>query len=190
MTTEVEQVQATKRCSRCFSEKSVNEFYLSTHSKDGRQVKCKACEANYRIANKEAIKARKSAYHVSNREIVLEKLKQYRSKNADRNREREKARYVQIKSDPEKYAKYRNVTRISTKAWRLRYPDHAKAHSRVLWAIKSGKIVRPNECSNCGNQCKPDAHHDSYDESQWLVVRWMCKPCHRAHHRKYPDQPK
>ncbi len=57
-------------------------------------MKCKACEVNYRIANKEAIKARKAAYHISNREVVLEKLRQYRAKNAKRNREREKARYV------------------------------------------------------------------------------------------------
>jgi len=153
MTTEVEQVQATKRCSRCFLEKTINEFYLSTRAKDGRQVKCNACEANYRIANKEAIKSRKAAYHILNREIVLEKLRQYRSKNAKRNREREKARYIQIKLDPEKYAKYREITRISKKTSNLR-------------------------------------HHDSYHESQWLVVRWLCKTCHRSHHRKYPDQTK
>lgn len=187
MTSSVETRCATKVCSKCFEEKLINEFYLSRGSKDGLQPKCKSCEAKYRVANKEAIKARKAAYHIANRKVVLEKLRQYRSKNAKRNREREKARYAQIKLDPEKYSKYRRITRTSTKALRLLHPDHAKAHSKVQVAIKSGKIVRPSECSKCGNQCKPDAHHDSYEESQWLVVRWLCKPCHRAHHRKYQD---
>lgn len=190
MTSEIQSGQQTKRCSKCSLEKTFDEFYLSTRSKDGRQVKCKACEVNYRIANKEAIKARKAAYHISNREVVLEKLRQYRAKNAKRNREREKARYVEIKSDPQKYAKYRKTTRISKKASNLRHPDHVKAHSAVLCAIRSGKMARPNQCSNCGNQCKPEAHHDNYEKSQWLVVRWLCQPCHRSHHRKYPDQPK
>lgn len=190
MTSEIQSSQQTKRCSKCFLEKTFNEFNLSTKSKDGRQVKCRVCEANYRIANREIIKVRKAAYHISNRKTVLERLKQYRSKNAKRNREREKARYVQIKSDPEKYAKYRETTRISKKASNLRHPDRVKAHSKVMCAIRSGSMVRPNQCSFCGCECKPEAHHDSYDKSQWLVVRWLCKPCHRSHHRKYPDQPK
>jgi hypothetical protein len=187
MTTEVEQ---EKRCSKCFSEQSVNEFYPSKYTKDGRQGKCKACEAKYRLVNQTAIKLRKAAYHVSNREKVLKRLEKYRSKNANRNREREKARYVQIKLDPEKYAKYRSVTRNATKASRLRNPTHVKANSKVRTAIRFGKIVRPTECSSCGCQCKPEAHHDSYEKSQWLIVRWLCKPCHCAHHRKYPDLPK
>ena len=172
MTTEV---QATKRCSKCFSEQSVNEFYPSKYTKDGRRAKCKACEVKYRLANQTSIKLR---------------LEKYRSKNANRNREREKARYAQIKLDPEKYAKLQAERRRGLKTWRLRNPTHVKANSKVSTAIHLGKIVRPNECSKCGDQCKPEAHHDSYEKSQWLVVRWLCKSCHAAHHRKYPDSPK
>jgi hypothetical protein len=186
MTTEV---QATKRCSKCFSEQSVNEFYPSKYTKEGRQAKCKACEVKYRLANKTSIKLRKAKYHILNREKVLKKLEKYRSKNANRNREREKVRYVQIKLDPEKYAKLQSRRRIQ-KTLRLRNPTHIKANSKVSTAVRFGKIVRPNECSNCGCQCKPEAHHDSYEKSQWLVVRWLCKSCHAAHHRKYPDLPK
>ena len=183
------EVQATKRCSKCFSEQSVNEFYPSKYTKEGRQSKCKACEVKYRLANQTSIKLRKAKYHVSNREKVLKRLEKYRSKNANRNREREKARYVQIKLDPEKYAKLQSRRRIQ-KTLRLRNPTHVKANSKVSTAVRFGKIVRPNECSNCGCQCKPEAHHDSYEKSQWLVVRWLCKSCHAAHHRKYPDSPK
>jgi len=186
MTTQTEQVEATKRCSKCVSEKLLEEFNLSSRSKDGRQVKCKQCEANYRIANRDRIKQRKAKYHISNRDTVLKRLKEYRSKNAARNREREKSRYEKIKLDPEKYSKYRTATMNGRRKSRLLYPSHTKANSKVLSAIRSGKIIRPNLCSSCGRQCKPEAHHDSYDESQWLVVRWLCRKCHCEHHRKYP----
>ena len=187
MTTEV---QATKRCSKCFYEQSVNEFYPNKYTKDGRRAKCKACEVKYCLANQTSIKLRQAKYYVINREKVLEKSEKYRSNNAKRTRERNNATYAQIKLDPEKYAKLQAERRRNLKTWRLRNPTHVKANSEVRTAIHLGKIVRPNECSNCGCQCKPEAHHDSYEKSQWLVVRWLCKSCHATHHRKYPDLPK
>lgn len=36
-----------KKCSQCFQEKPVTEFHISSKSKDGRQVKCKPCMAQY-----------------------------------------------------------------------------------------------------------------------------------------------
>ena len=172
MTTDV---QATKRCSKCFSEQSVNEFYPNKYTKDGRRAKCKACEVKYCLANQTSIKLRQA---------------KYRSNNAKRTRERKNATYAQIKLDPEKYAKLQAERRRGLKTWRLRNPTHVKANSKVRTAVRFGKIVRPNECSKCGCQCKAEAHHDSYEKSQWLVVRWLCKSCHAAHHRKYPDSPK
>jgi len=183
MTTEVEK---EKRCSKCFFVKPISEFSIITRAKDGRQVKCKACEVKYRLANKQVIKIRKAAYYISNREKVLKNSKNYRSKNVDTIRESEKAKYSQIKLDPEKYAKLRIRAKRNQNTSRLRYPTHIKANSKVRTAIRFGKIVRPNECSSCGFQCKPEAHHDSYEKSQWLVVRWLCKSCHCAYHRKYP----
>jgi hypothetical protein len=55
-----------------------------------------------------------------------------------------------------------------------------------MLALKSGKLVRPQSCSACMKTCVPEAHHESYDQDKRLDVRWLCKQCHEAHHRKYP----
>lgn len=61
-----------------------------------------------------------------------------------------------------------------------RYP--AKVRCRVLLhrLVRSGKIIPPKECSKCGKECKPHAHHKDY--SKPTDVEWLCKPCHRAKH--------
>lgn len=58
--------------------------------------------------------------------------------------------------------------------------DHYKARSAVSYAIKSGKLIRPDRCSNpeCNKLCEPEAHHDSYLKKHWLDVIFLCKDCH------------
>jgi len=60
MTTEVEQVQATKWCSRCFFEKPINEFSLNNGKKDGHQTYCKLCKSildkDYKTKNADKLK--------------------------------------------------------------------------------------------------------------------------------------
>jgi len=150
----------TKVCCKCKTEKPVDLFSRSKNQKEGRHPYCKKCKSNY---------------YFKNAALIVQK---YRIKSLEY--------YQKIKSDPEKYAKLRISARKRLNAFKLRHPMRVKANSKVLGAILSGKIVRPNECSSCGCQCKPEAHHDSYEKSQWLVVRWLCRPCHCAYHRKYP----
>lgn len=67
------------------------------------------------------------------------------------------------------------------KQWRARYPKKYKAHSKVNWALKSGKLKRKNNCDECG--VSPTvAHHDDY--SKPLSVRWLCQGCHKRWHSK------
>lgn len=62
--------------------------------------------------------------------------------------------------------------------WRAKYPEKHRAHSAVQYALKTGKLKRPDCCSKCGVKCKPQAHHPDY--SKPLEVVWLCrKPCHR-----------
>lgn len=60
-----------------------------------------------------------------------------------------------------------------------RSPDKAKrrAHSRVYYAISTGKLFRPSNCQSCGSDAsKPEAHHTDY--SKPLAVTWLCPACH------------
>jgi hypothetical protein len=61
-----------------------------------------------------------------------------------------------------------------------------RAQVRVMSAIRSGILIRPGVCSECGKRPDPpvgyslpqiiEAHHDNYDEP--LKVRWLCARCH------------
>lgn len=58
----------------------------------------------------------------------------------------------------------------------------AKKRVQVLTAaaIKRGRLVRPETCSQCGIAGKAHAHHDNYRKP--YDVRWLCQPCHNRHH--------
>lgn len=59
----------TKTCTRCKTEKPVDEFNLSRGAKDGRQSWCKQCRQEHREANREA----KAAYDRARYEADPEK---------------------------------------------------------------------------------------------------------------------
>jgi len=109
--------------------------------------------------------------------------------------ERDKKEYWKLKSDPAKYAVYlarKRRERAKKKAyeterkrkWRLANPDHAqrirKANHAVERAIDTGKLVRPETCSECGNRGDIEAHHHKgYAPEHWLDIVWLCVFCHR-----------
>lgn len=53
-------------------------------------------------------------------------------------------------------------------------------------AIRTGELVRPANCSECGTDCKPHGHHEDYEKP--LEVVWLCKPCHTNRHRTWPNR--
>jgi hypothetical protein len=59
-------------------------------------------------------------------------------------------------------------------------PERKRARKQCAYAIKTGKLIR-QPCEQCGKP-KSEAHHDDY--SKPLDVRWLCRPCHGAVHRK------
>jgi hypothetical protein len=56
-------------------------------------------------------------------------------------------------------------------------PLKYKAHNAVSNALRDGRLFRPSNCSVCGIQCKPHAHHEDYNKP--LDVIWVCARCHR-----------
>lgn len=70
--------------------------------------------------------------------------------------------------------------------YRDKYPERRLAHSRVNWAIRTGRLER-KPCERCGN-AESHAHHDDYAKP--LDVRWLCSACHEdEHHGPRPPRP-
>lgn len=58
-------------------------------------------------------------------------------------------------------------------------PEKRIAHTMVWHAVRNGTLT-PKPCESCGAS-PAQAHHDDY--SRPLDVRWLCPPCHAAHHK-------
>jgi len=64
-------------------------------------------------------------------------------------------------------------------AWIKRNPQKRAAHIATNNAIRDGRLIR-GPCEVCGDT-KVTAHHDDYNKP--LIVRWLCRKCHAAHHK-------
>ena len=108
------------------------------------------------------------------------KIDYYRAYDAKRFQEQPHRRAAN-----EAYAKSERGKALSIqvkKKWQANNQVKRSAHIRLGNAVKSGKIVKPDACSVCGNtQRRIHGHH--YDYSKPLDVIWVCPPCHREFHR-------
>lgn len=73
---------------------------------------------------------------------------------------------------------------IEKEASEYRRIMQGRAIRAVGKAIRDGILIRPDHCSNplCNCVCKPEGHHWSYEEENWLDVIWTCGSCHRLIH--------
>ena len=84
------------------------------------------------------------------------------------------------------YSKTPNGIKAGNKA-KLAYTERnmiKKAASGVVCnAVRDGRLLKPDECSNCGNKPKRlHGHHDDY--AYPMTVRWLCAGCHTVWHKK------
>ena len=141
----------------------LTEFYRHPKSKDGYLGKCKACQ------RENAKNARLS--------------RRAKDLNADRKYERERARNPKRKAYRLRYAQSaegRERLREGKARWIERNKVKRAAHISVGTALRAGTLIR-KPCEVCGAE-GTQAHHDDY--SKPLDVRWLCPPCHSAHHVK------
>lgn len=94
---------------------------------------------------------------------------------------------LENKGDIKKYNKeYYEQNREKLWAWHKKYkkdnPKIVIAHSIIRTLIASGKITRPDKCSNCSKKCKLEGHHPDYDKPAEVV--WLCPSCHKYLHKK------
>ena len=63
--------------------------------------------------------------------------------------------------------------------WRKKNPKAYWAHGATRSALKRG-LIQKEPCQNCGER-ESEAHHPDYERP--LLVWWLCRACHKAHHR-------
>jgi hypothetical protein len=142
-----------KTCKSCEIEKQESDFYTNNN-------KCKPC-----------ITARVRA----NRRDNLEYYTNY-DKHRAMQPHRVAARHQYQQTDAGKAA----VLRAKDK-WLEINPTKRATHNLVNNAVKSGKLIKPENCEQCA--CfsqRLHGHHDDY--SKPLDVRWLCALCHNAWH--------
>lgn len=176
-----------KRCSTCSSEKPLECFSKYSALKDGLRPNCKECCKEYYLKNRQKILKTKAQARLSNPQKFKNRWSSYYSTHAQQLRKRGIERYWKIKKDKNLYAEHLKKSAISVKKSTDRYPLRKKARNAARYAVATGGLIRPDSCAVCGKRCTPQAHHDSYEESQWLNVKWMCRSCHSEHHRKHND---
>lgn len=73
----------------------------------------------------------------------------------------------------------KNYIELSIK-WQKNNPEKCSSKNKLQYAIKVGKISRPDKCDVCKIECKPHGHHIDYDKA--LAVVWLCGSCHKRVH--------
>lgn len=151
-----------KSCFKCGCEKPLSEFYKHAQMADGYLNKCKECtkrdvSKNYRDN--------------------IDYYKEYERKRSSMPH-RVMAREEYAKSDAGKAA-----GNACKERWSRRNPIKRMASIIVGNAVRDGKIIKPDSCSECGSYPKRlHGHHDDYAFP--LVVRWLCPGCHNKWHKE------
>jgi hypothetical protein len=146
-----------KLCKACRQEKPLDDFSPHPSTADRLQPKCKPCRASH------------------SREARRRDRRHYRRKG----REHQRTSYERHAEEKRQARRDRYNTASETarrQAERAAHPEKFRAREALRYAIRRGRIVRPDRCDSCGTACKPEAHHPDY--SRPLEVEWLCSTCH------------
>ena len=159
-----------KTCRKCEAHKPQSEYYPHRlickrcctaasgawgRTKEGRASR-KRAKAKYRATTNGAVKDK--AY----RESSAGRLAQKRGKKAFAER-------------------HPGIYKIYKERYYEKYPEKRAAKEALRAAVRYGKIEKPNNCQECGQEALIHGHHTDY--SKPLDVAWLCQTCHvRAHH--------
>ena len=171
-------------CRRCKIEKDDSDFGKLKCSKDGINPRCKKCccesvkKSKPSLAAIEKKKKYVAEWQKQNREKRLQQSRDWYERNLD------KARKMSLEATKKYYSTENGKRKRREKAdkWAKENPDKYLTQRRFKDAIRYGKIIRPNNCENCGVECIPHGHHEDY--SKPYDVKWLCEICHVYIHHK------
>lgn len=156
----------------------------------------------------EVAKARRKTYYAEHRAGAIQRAKEWRLANPEAYRANMKAAYDRRKGDaeflekrrqwtlawraanPSKPIEYRNRDDVkaanyeATRAFQEKHPEQSRASKKLCYAVKTGKLTRPDKCENCGGGGPIEGAHHDYERP--LDVRWLCRSCHRSWDKREP----
>ncbi len=197
-----------KKCRKCEENKELSEFHNWKQGKDGLSHYCKCCvcedRKRYLKENGDRIRKRRKEIKKSDPERFRKSAHDDYQKHAESRKAKKKIycdknratiNEKQRKRNLENRAKINEKGRLFWKSesgrsygneyyHRVKERDDAKikARNKLRYAVKTGKVVKPDICEKCFEKCAPEAHHEDY--SQALIVIWVCAYCHKKLHRE------
>jgi len=80
------------------------------------------------------------------------------------------------------------LAKPETKVYRSQYmrdyrksdPARKDAHQKLTYAVKRGRVTKPDYCQQCGEKGWLHGHHPDYSEP--FNVQWLCVSCHKSVH--------
>lgn len=155
-----------KYCSKCKTEKSLEEFPNDRSRKDGKFPYCKSCNRKnarkHYEGNRAGCQKRARDRYYADHEKALAKRAAYRKRNRSR-----------LSSAQTQYAQDGKCD-----------PDKQRARWKLQRAVRTGKVQKPKNCESCGVEVEKDkmaGHHEDYGRP--LDVHWLCPRCHGKHRR-------
>jgi len=102
--------------------------------------------------------------------------------NEQRRRDKERLRPIKLKWQKEWRKNNPEKAKISDKKKSDKYRIKSRIVSKVQWAVKTGKLIKPEKCECCErNHKRIEGHHMDYDKP--FEVIWLCRICHVYTHR-------
>ena len=153
---------------------------MSPEERKRRNVEC---TRRFRAANREHVNAQARGYYAKDPEKAKAVAAKWRAANPEEARRRSNESGAKWRENHRELA--RRLNREYNLRRRTESPEKYKAGYMVRNAIVQGVLRKPDECSTCGEEYPPleiHAHHEDYDRP--LDVIWLCRPCHKALHRK------
>lgn len=136
-----------KWCGRCGQIKSMDEFYRSSHTKDGLQTKCALCSVatmrEWQIANPEKARANSREWARSHPEYTVSRNRIWRERNPN---------YSSLNSRAWRLANL-EYARAREKAWAQAHPEQRKA-AMLEWQRANRSKVRAT--NNAWQRAHPD----------------------------------
>lgn len=105
----------------------------------------------------------------------------YRCKICERSAYRMRRKRYSFKEKDKRYYELHKIEiQEKRKLHYLSNKEKYQAHSKVNYALRSGKIEKAKACELCNKNDDLHAHHSNY--MQPLNINWLCRSCHMLKH--------